>query len=204
MQSTTRPGPHSVCLTVVLNAMIAGRPLLRELLGRCADLAPGRPVRWSGSARAWALFVLVTLWSAWRWRRCRRLQDAKEAAKAEPAAEAPAAAAAPAARRRAEGTAPPAPRIDAPVGDRGVGADRALPALPVGLLHRPGDPPVHGAAGSARRCRLRWSRSSRPRSGRRSSRKPTTPAATTSRSWPAWSAPGSPTCPTAGPRPRRR
>ena len=72
--------------------------------------------------------------------------------------------AAPAAAPRRARTAPPEAEVDAPLGDRGVGADRRLPALPLGLLHRRGHPPVHGAAGQRGRARRRWSRSSRRRS----------------------------------------
>ena len=57
-------------------------------------------------------------------------------------------------RRRppAEGTDAAPPREHAPVGDPGLGADRPLPALPLGLLHGPGDPPVHGVPGQRGRA----------------------------------------------------
>ena len=103
----------------------------------------------------------------------------------------------------AEGADSAPPREHAPVGDPGVGADRALPAPALDLFHGPGDPPVHGIPRQRGGARQPWSRSSRPRSATRNSRKPTTSARITTRSWPGWFAPGSPTCPTAGPRPRK-
>ena len=39
------------------------------------------------------------------------------------------------------------PQVDAHVGHRGLGADRRVPAAAVDLLHRDGDPPVHGIQG---------------------------------------------------------
>ena len=47
---------------------------------------------------------------------------------------------------------PASPREHAPVGDPGLGADRTVPPLPLGLLHGPGDPPVHGVPGQRGRA----------------------------------------------------
>ncbi len=74
-----------------------------------------------------------------------RISFGQEAKTDPAAAPAPAAAAAPAAAPSVPpaGTAPKSLLL---VGDRGVGADRLLPPLPLGLLHRPGDQALHGAA----------------------------------------------------------
>ena len=45
------------------------------------------------------------------------------------------------------------PPEHAAVGDPGVGADRRVPAAPLDLFHRPGDPPVHGVSRQRGRAR---------------------------------------------------